>query len=553
LATFRLATRGSTLAMIQAQLAADALSRAHPEHEFVLTPLKTHGDRHPALRLSQAPREGVFVKELEEALLDGRAELAVHSAKDLPTIETAGLTLAGFLPRADARDALIGRRPVQLESLPGGARVGTGSPRRAAQIRAVRPDLRPVEIRGNVDTRLRRLAEGAVDALVLAAAGLDRLGRLDQAHQLLPLETMLPAPGQGALVLQAVIGSEAARLAAAVDDPPTSRAVAAERALLHRLGGGCLSALGAFAQVAGEDLALRAVLLSGDGRRVLRASAQGADDLRVVARVAADLEAQGAGSLLEPGPQTATLAGTRVLVTRAGAQAAGLVLALEAQGATAILCPVIAIEPIAVDLERLRTLEQFEWLVLTSANGVDRLLELVRQAGIEIPAHIKVAAIGPETAARCRAAGIEPALIPARFVAEELAEALGGVIARGARLLIARAAGSRDVLPDRLSGMGARVEVLETYRAVPPAALGERLAAALPQVDMVTFTSSSTVRHFAGALTGPLPDRITVACIGPITAASARQLGVRVDIIAEEYTTRGLVEAIVRSRAPVSA
>src|SRR2546430_8158971 len=145
--------------MIQAQLAADALARRYPEHEFVLVPLATHGDRHPTLRLTDSAREGVFVKELEQALRDGRAELAVHSAKDLPTLPTPGLTLAAFLPRADARDALIARMPSTLADLPAGARIGTGSPRRAAQIAAVRPDLQAVEIRGNGDTPLRRLAE----------------------------------------------------------------------------------------------------------------------------------------------------------------------------------------------------------------------------------------------------------------------------------------------------------------------------------------------------------------------------------------------------------
>ncbi|TMD48814.1 MAG: hypothetical protein E6I86_05195 [Chloroflexi bacterium] len=138
---FRLATRGSTLAKIQAQLVADALARRYPEHEFTLTPLTTHGDRHPSMRLSESPREGVFVKDLEQALLDGRAELAVHSAKDLPTLPTSGLTLAAFLPREDPRDVLIAQPPGTLAQLPAGARIGTGSPRRAAQIAAVRPDL----------------------------------------------------------------------------------------------------------------------------------------------------------------------------------------------------------------------------------------------------------------------------------------------------------------------------------------------------------------------------------------------------------------------------
>jgi hydroxymethylbilane synthase len=537
--------------MIQARLAADALSRRYPEHEFVLAPLTTHGDRHPSMRLTESPREGVFVKELEQALLDKEAELAVHSAKDLPTLATPGLTLAAFLPRADARDALIARPPATLSELAGGARVGTGSPRRAAQMAVVRPDLQAVEIRGNVDTRLRRLAEGAVDGLILAAAGLERLGRLGEAHQLLPFDVMLPAPGQGALALQAVEGGEAARLAAAIDDPATSRAVLAERALLHRLGGGCLSALGAYAIVENGALVLRAVVLDASGGTVLRAQGHGRNDADVVVEVAAALEAQGVAALLTP--RIGPLSGLRIMVTRANRQAAALSQALIANAAEAIACPVIRIEPIPVAPRSLDDLASYEWLVLTSANGVDRLVDVLRQTGRTLPAHIKVAAIGPETAARSRAAGIEPALVPERFIAEDLAAALAAVMAPNARILLARAAGARDVLPEHLRARGARVDVVETYRAVPPPDLRPRLAACLTRVDMVTFTSSSSVRHFVGALDGHLADRITVACIGPITAQTARDLGLRVDIIAQEYTTRGLVDAIVRSRTPVSA
>jgi len=537
--------------MIQAQLAADALARRFPEHEFVLAPLSTHGDRHPSLRLSDSPREGVFVKELEQALLDGRAELAVHSAKDLPTLATPGLVLAAFLPRGDARDALIARLPATLSELPRGSRIGTGSPRRAAQIAAIRPDLRAVEIRGNVDTRLRRLAEGVVDALILAVAGLERLGRLDEAHQLLPFDLMLPAPGQGALVLQTLEGSEAGRLAAEIDDAPTRRAVEAERALLRRLGGGCLSALGAHALVEGDDLTLQAVVLDASGHTVIRARARGRDNAGVVNEVAGRLEAQGASRLLVR--PSASLAGLRIMVTRADRQAAAMADALTVLGAQAVTCPVIAIEPIPVDPASLQDLGRYDWLVLTSANGVDRLRELLRGASRDLPAHIKVAAIGPETAARAQEAGMTPTLMPPRFIAEELADALTAAMAPGARILLARAAGSRDVLPERLRARGAQVDVLEIYRAVAPAGVGPRLAACLPGVDMITFTSSSTVRHFVGAMPGPLSDGVKIACIGPITAQTARDLGLRVDIIAQEYTTLGLVDAIVRSRTPIPA
>ena len=537
--------------MIQARFAADSLAHRYPEHEFVLEPLTTHGDRHPSMRLSDSPREGVFVKELEQALLDGRAELAVHSAKDLPTLATPGLVLAAFLPRGDARDALIARAPSTLSALAPGSRVGTGSPRRAAQIAAIRPDLRAVEIRGNVDTRLRRLGEGAVDALILAVAGLERLGRLGEAHELLSFDVMLPAPGQGALVLQAIDGSEADRLAQDIDDAPTRRAVEAERALLRRLGGGCLSAVGAYALVEGDELALEAVVLDAAGRTVIRARARGRDDAGVVDEVAGRLEAQGAARLLtRPG---GSLAGLRIMVTRGDRQAAALADALTALGAEAVICPVIAIEPIAVDPALLQDLGRYDWLVLTSANGVDRFRELLRDAGRDFPAQLKVAAIGPETAGRATEAGMTPALVPPRFIAEELADALAAATAPGARILLARAAGARDVLPEQLRVRGAHVDVLETYRAVPPAGVGPRLAACLPGVDMITFTSSSAVRHFVDAMPGALADQVRIACIGPITAQTAHDLGLRVDIIAQEYTTRGLVDAIVRSRTPIPA
>ncbi|HYY45552.1 MAG TPA: hydroxymethylbilane synthase [Candidatus Angelobacter sp.] len=546
----RLATRGSKLALIQAQLAADALRARYPQHEFVLQPLATHGDHHPSLRLSESPREGVFVKELEQALLDGRAELAVHSAKDLPTLATPGLVLAGFLPRADARDVLISRDGATLTSLTAGARIGTGSPRRAAQLAAVRPDLVAVEIRGNVDTRLRKLAEGAVAALVLAAAGLERLGRLGEATEVLPFEVMLPAPGQGALVLQAVEGSESADLARAIDDRATGRAVLAERELLRRLGGGCLSALGAFARVQDGELILRAVVLDAAGRRVIRAQARGREDAQVVDAVAAQLEAGGAAGLLNR--SVLPLSGLRIMVTRADPQATSLIDALRGEGASVVPCPVIEIEPLEVDSARLADLGTYDWLILTSANGVDRLFDLLDNARMEFPAHIKVAVIGPETAGHLRRRGVDPTLLPDEFVAEALADALIPALRPGGRVLLARAAGSRDALPDRLRAHGASVDVMETYRAVPPADLTRRLRASLPGIDMVTFTSSSTVRHFVEAAGPALPATVSVACIGPITAETARELGLRVDIIAQEYTARGLVDAIVRSRTLVS-
>jgi hydroxymethylbilane synthase len=549
------ATRGSKLAMVQSQLAVEALSRLHPEHDFVLQAVETLGDRRQTLPLTGSPQEGVFVKELELALLDGRAELAIHSTKDLPTQETPGLTLAAFLPRADARDVLISRDGKRLAALPRGARVGTGSPRRVAQLLAQRPDLQAVPIRGNVDTRLTRVRDGSVDAVILAAAGVERLGRLDEVHEFLPYEAMLPAPGQGALALQARAGSEAEAVARTVDDLTTRRAVEAERAVLRGLGGGCLSAIGAHGLVERNALSLQAVVLTEDGARVVRASATGEKDAEVVADVVALLRARGAIGLLgDDGGATGALDGARVMVTRADEQAAGLRQMLEARGARVVLCPVIVIEPLPVDLGAVKELDQYDWVIFTSANGVERFFQILGDVALEFPRRAKVAAIGPGTAARLRQHDVEPALVPERFVAEALADAMPAGVGPGTRVLLPRASGSRDVLPDRLRAQGARVDIIETYRAAMPPGLAERLPATLAEVDVVTFTSSSTVRNFMTALApAAIPVRCQVACIGPITAATARELGLRVDIIAQEYTVRGLVDALARHRTSIRA
>ena len=541
----RLATRGSALALAQAGLARAALSRLHPSEEFVLTALETRGDRSSALNLADVQQEGVFVKELEQALLEGRADLAVHSAKDLPTSVVPPLVLAAFLPRADARDVLVSRTGATIQTLPAGSRVGTGSPRRAAQLRALRPDLDVVAIRGNVDTRIRKVREGTVDAAVLAAAGLQRLGRDAEIAEWLSFEVMLPAPGQGALALQGVEGSYACELALAADDLPTRQAVEAERMLLRRLGGGCLTPVAAYAMQYGNRLWLRAAVLSASGNRASRAEAMEIDAESVVEAVLEQLRVAGADILLRDDRlRRRPLNGLRVLVTRARPQATEFAKRLGEAGAEAVCVPTLSIEPLAVkDDPRLRDLGRYDWVVFTSANGVTVFAEALAEMGVAFP-EARLAAIGPETAAALREVGRRADLVPAEFVAESLADALPP----GDRILLPRAAGARDALPDRLRQRGAAVDVVEMYRAVAPPGLRSDLAAALSGVDVVTFTSSSTVRHFVEAIGRDIPSRVRVACIGPITAATARDAGLPVAIIAEEYTTQGLVDALIRDR-----
>ena len=266
-AVLRLATRGSALARVQAALAAAAIRDAGgPSAELVV--VRTGGDRNQTTPIEQMEGQGWFTAEIERALLDGRADIAVHAAKDLPIDLAPGLEVAAVLPRADPRDALVTRRGGTLDSLPDGATVGSSSARRAALLAAIRPGLRSVPIRGNVDTRLGKLDAGEVDGLIVAAAGMDRLGLPGRIGQRLDPRTFVPAPAQGAIALECVAGAVVSGAAAAAGDAVTELAVRTERALLHALGGGCLLPLGAWARVEDGALVLTAALdVDGTVRR----------------------------------------------------------------------------------------------------------------------------------------------------------------------------------------------------------------------------------------------------------------------------------------------
>lgn len=290
--TLAVGTRGSRLALAQTGIVVDLLRRADPGLTCETLVIATAGDRSAA-----APRgEGAFVKEIQAALLAGRIDLAVHSLKDLPTDPVEGLSLAAVPLRGDPRDALVGGR---LAELPDGARVGTGSPRRAAQLRWLRPGLEVVPVRGNVPTRVGKVGS-EVDAVLLAAAGLSRLGIVPD--DVLDPEVMLPAPGQGALAVE-VRSSDAALadLVRTIDDAGTRAAVTAERAVLRTLGGGCMLPVAAWARVEDGVLAVEASATAPDGSAQLRAREDGdpADPLDPAARVAGRLLHAGARALLE--------------------------------------------------------------------------------------------------------------------------------------------------------------------------------------------------------------------------------------------------------------
>jgi hydroxymethylbilane synthase len=284
----RLATRGSRLALAQAALAAEAL-RAAGVDALETVVIRTLGDERPGTPVERLEGEGWFSAALELAIAEGRADAAVHSAKDLPSSLTAGLGVAAFLERADCRDALVTRDGRGLGTLESGACIGTSSARRAAFLHVLHPELVVVPLRGNVDTRLRKLEEGEVDGLILACAGLDRIGAAGRISERLDARIFVPAPCQGAIAIETGSGGDAAAACAPVDHPPTRVAAAAERAVLAALGGGCLMPLGAWARLEDGRLVLTAALDTGGMLRRVELAGDAAAPEELGERVAARL------------------------------------------------------------------------------------------------------------------------------------------------------------------------------------------------------------------------------------------------------------------------
>ena len=291
--TLIIGSRGSAFALWQARFVASLLDRAGFGARIEI--IRTTGDHLQTASLMQAGGKGLFTKEIEDALLAGTIDMAVHSLKDLPVELPPGLTIAAIPERESPFDALLGTK---LEQLPAGARVGTSSGRRAAQLRRLRGDLEIEPIRGNVDTRLRKLKEGQFDAILLAVAGLKRLGFDNQIAQVFSSQEICPAPGQGALAIETRSGGDVYEICGRLDHPSTREVVSCERAVLAGLGGGCQLPVGAFAEALDGGIRVEAVVISPDGSQCLRVEMTGEDPEELGSAGAADLLARGAANLL---------------------------------------------------------------------------------------------------------------------------------------------------------------------------------------------------------------------------------------------------------------
>ena len=547
-------SRGSPLALAQARLVHDALERLGRSSRIVI--IETEGDRRAP---DTAWGEGAFVAAIERALLAVDVDVAVHSAKDVPTDEDPRLHIGAYLPRADPRDALVVRADAKerrLDDLPPGSRVGTDSPRRTGFLLARRPDLAVHPLHGNVDTRLRRLDEGETDALVLACAGLDRMGLGGRIAERLEPEIIPPAPGQGAIAVQ--IRQDDARmlaLAAAIDVRSTRLAVEVERAFLSASGGGCRAPIGALATIDGDEVELLGGHASPDGSGTVVARRRGpiAAGQDLGRELAAELEARGRsrGIVADVEPETSRSVGRRVLVTRAAEQADELVSALRDAGLDPVPVPTIAVEfdsPHGNLDTAAGLLHTYRWVVITSANGARAILKAAERVLTELGAP-SWAAIGAATSGVLEEEGIEVAFQPTRHSGVAMAAELP--VGAGDRVLVVRGDLADKDLAASLRARGAEVDVVIAYRtrqAPESSRLLLRRAAADGPIAAVLFTSGSTVRGLVALGRDESIDVLVFpsVCIGPETADEARAAGFRILAVSPTPAAAALAAATAR-------
>lgn len=554
----RIATRSSALAREQAQRVADLLAAAVPGLAVELLTVNTEGDRDKTSPLTAIGGRGVFTSGVQEALHLGLAEIAVHSAKDLPSEQTPNLVIAAFPERLDPRDVLVSRHGVGLQHLPPNPRIGTSSQRRAAQVLSIRPDAVIVDLRGNIDTRLQKAHTDAYDAIVIAAAGLTRMGWDDAITEYLPLDVFVPSPGQGALAVEACADDhDTIALLASIDNPAVRAEVIAERAFLAAIGAGCTKPVGAIAEggvlrvfAATEDLAqpttVQHELVGGAAISVARGLAA-----QMTAATDSDPRIE--------------LAHERVLVTRPLDQAGPLMEAVIAAGGEAVVAPAISItlvaehDPMFLAAQNRVHRGDVDWVLFTSANGVRSFVRGLDLAAV--PASVRWGALGTATAAAMREHGIVPHTQATMASASGLAQAIGDGGVEGLRIIAPQGnlALARPDLAGNLRSAGAEVEVFEAYQTHVASEADFALVQRIREkpVTVVTLTSPSAVNGLLNLLDGSWDAVGTarVVCVGETTAQAARDARLGVSVVAAESSVPGLLDAIRRASrtAPTAA
>lgn len=557
--SLRIGTRGSALAQWQARHIQNVLDRLVPGCATNLQLIRSEGDLDKVSPLTEIGGRGVFTSALQRALLEERIDLAVHSTKDLPTLSPLGLELAAFPVREDPRDVLVSRHGRGIADLPRSPRIGTSSRRRAVQILALRPDAVIVELRGNIDTRLRRAASPEYDAVILAAAGLLRMEWADRITEYLSIDEFTPSPGQGALAIETRTAPDPVpALVAELNDRRTAIEISLERKFLMSIGGGCTTPIGAHARLetahGREVVRFWGMLANEDGNRLERAyeefPPEHGDDLvwRLAHRMMQSLAPVWEGSASKDG-QARNLEGRRVLTTGTPPLAASLRRSFERRGAEVIHQPTITVEP--TDKPKLLDAAiaaarsgAYDWVVVTSENAVEAVARAV-----DGPHPPHVAAVGARTTRRLRERGVEVHLAPSEDQrAAGLLAALEAFDLVEARILCLLGDRARTELADGLRARSARVEVVEAYRTIDVAGPDVDALASIRagEIDVVTFGSPTSVESLVRLLGVDLAalSGACLAAIGPTTASAMDEAGLTPHVVAATPDADGIASAV---------
>jgi len=574
----RIGARGSKLSLTQAEGVAAQLRATHPGLDVRLVIIQTTGDQLRDISLTVLGGQGVFTKEIERALLSGEIDVAVHSLKDLPTTLPEGLQLAAITKRESPNDCLIAARPIELTELDG-ARIGTSSLRRQAQLLRLNPNLRMVELRGNVPTRIEKMLRGEADAIVLAAAGLARLNIRPPWIREFSFEEMLPAPGQGALGIEICADDEfAAQVVGALNNPAAQAACTAERAFLRAFGGGCRAPIAALGTVHGSTLHLDGLIASADALQYYRAQMEVNADRQPAcmeaeqlgAELAALLKSHGAQSLVEEvtreeAPQIALpdvrsmeshlpLHGRRIVVTRDEDADGPMSSALRDLGGEPLIFPLLAEAPprdLAPLIEAVNSLDSFDWIIFSSIRAVQALSRSSRPGRTLSSTRAKIACVGPRTAqAFAEETGRQADVIAEQSGAQGLLDTLSTRDdVAGARVLYPRSEQALPTLSDGLRAMQCEVIDPIAYRTARGSGF-ETITKLIERAhcDAVTFASPTAVQFFVEAIgveaAAKLSQQLAFASIGPTTSSVLRQHNLRIAVEATEKSYKGLAEAL---------
>ena len=560
--TIKIGTRGSKLALYQAFLVQEELQKNFPETTFILEIIKTKGDQILDVALSKIGDKGLFTKEMETALFNGEIDMAVHSLKDLPTKFPEGAKLGAVLKRGDIRDALISSDGRKINDLTSEDVIATSSLRRKAQLLRINPDFKIIEIRGNVNTRIRKMQEGYCDVMVMAGAGLQRLEMGEYISELFDPELMIPACSQGAIAVEIRENDpDTEALLSKINHQETFLATEAERTFLGTLEGGCQIPVGSYTSIDGDKFKITGFISSIDGTKFLRESAEGdiSQAVYLSAKLAKNLFNSGGAEILKEirnenlaNPQADLALKDKVIISTRPLEASDtLPEIIRSAGAKLFSLPMIEIVPAPLDpqmAEKLNNLEQYEWIFFTSKNGVVNFFkQLIDARGTtELPKKVKIAVIGFKTGLELEYYGYAPTFISEENTAEEFLNRFNAKYhPENLNILLSLGNLADNTLQNNLA-LRNSVQRIDVYQTVKPAQADPEIMDMIKsdRYDLIVFTSPSTFHNFSSFYDASMLGKLKMASIGSVTTKAIQKAGFEPLFTAKKSNAEGIRDAI---------